>query len=65
MTDIGFIGLGLMGHPMAGRLIDAGHRAFLHNRSGVPQELIDLGGIACESRKEVAEKSNALATVIL
>ncbi len=64
MTDIGFIGLGLMGHPMAGRLIDAGHRAFLHNRSGVPQELLDLGGIACESRKEVAEKSEIVFAIV-
>ena len=64
MTDIGFIGLGLMGHPMAGRLIDAGHRVFLHNRSCVPQELLDLGGIACESRKEVAEKSEIVFAIV-
>ena len=64
MTDIGFIGLGLMGRPMAGRLIDAGHHVFLHNRSGVPQELLDLGGIACESRKEVAEKSEIVFAIV-
>jgi 2-hydroxy-3-oxopropionate reductase len=64
MTDLGFIGLGLMGRPMAARLIEAGHRLFLHNRSGVPQDLIDLGGIACGSRKEVAEKSEIVFTIV-
>lgn len=64
MTDIGFIGLGLMGHPMAARLIEAGHRVFLHNRSGVPQDLVDLKGIACQSRREVAEKSEIVFTIV-
>jgi 2-hydroxy-3-oxopropionate reductase len=64
MTDIGFIGLGLMGRPMAGRLIEAGHRVFLHNRSGVPQELVAAGGIACNTRKEVAEKSAIVFTIV-
>ena len=64
MADLGFIGLGLMGRPMARRLIEAGHRLFLHNRSGVPQGLIDLGGIACGSRKEVAEKSEIVFTIV-
>ena len=64
MTDIGFIGLGLMGHPMAARLIGAGHRVFLHNRSGVPQDLVDLKGIACDSRREVAEKSEIVFTIV-
>ena len=42
--DIGFIGLGIMGRPMATHLIQGGHRLFLHSRSGVPQELVDMGG---------------------
>lgn len=64
MTDIGFIGLGLMGKPMAGRLIEAGHKVHLHNRSGVPQELIDAGGVPCASRKQVAEKSEIVFTIV-
>jgi 2-hydroxy-3-oxopropionate reductase len=34
MTNIGFVGLGVMGRPMAGHLIAAGHKLFLHSRSG-------------------------------
>ena len=45
MTTIGFIGLGIMGKPMAGHLIKGGHRLFLHSRSGVPADLIELGGV--------------------
>jgi 2-hydroxy-3-oxopropionate reductase len=53
-----------MGHPMAARLIEAGHRVFLHNRSGVPQALVDMKGIACRSRREVAEKSEIVFTIV-
>ena len=37
MSNIGFIGLGIMGKPMALNLIKGGHTLFLHSRSGVPQ----------------------------
>jgi 2-hydroxy-3-oxopropionate reductase len=57
MSDIGFIGLGVMGSPMAANLIAAGHKLFLHTRSAVPEALIRAGGIACSSGKEVAQKS--------
>ena len=46
-AGLGFIGLGIMGRPMAGHLIAAGHQVFLHTRSGVPQELPGKGGKAC------------------
>jgi len=62
--NLGFIGLGLMGRPMAGHLIAAGHTLFLHNRSGVPQELVDAGGIACTTRAEVAGKADIIFTIV-
>jgi 2-hydroxy-3-oxopropionate reductase len=64
MANIGFIGLGLMGRPMAARLMAGGHALFLHNRSGVPQELLAQGGTACVTRKEVAEKSDIIFTIV-
>jgi len=64
MTDIGFVGLGLMGRPMAARLIEAGHCVFLHNRSGVPQDLSDAGGVACATRKELARHSEIVFTIV-
>jgi 2-hydroxy-3-oxopropionate reductase len=57
MSNLGFIGLGIMGRPMAGHLQAAGHKMFLHTRSKIPQDLLDKGGVACRSSREVAEKS--------
>ena len=58
MAKLGFIGLGIMGKPMAGHLIAAGHEVFLNTRSGVPQELVDKGGKACASAKDVAMRAD-------
>jgi len=43
--NIGFIGLGIMGKPMAANLIKGGHTLFLHSRSGVAPELSAAGGM--------------------
>ena len=64
MSNIGFIGLGIMGKPMAGNLIKGGHTLFLNSRSGVPQELTAAGGKACASAKEVAQKSDIVITMV-
>jgi len=64
MTDVGFIGLGIMGRPMAENLIAAGHSLFLHSRSGVPEDLTAAGGTACGSAKEVAEKAEIVITMV-
>jgi len=64
MSNIGFIGLGIMGKPMALNLIKGGHTLFLHSRSGVPQELTAAGGKGCASAKEVAQKSDVIITMV-
>jgi 2-hydroxy-3-oxopropionate reductase len=64
MSNIGFIGLGIMGKPMAGHLIKGGHTLFLHSRSGVPQELTSGGGKACTSAKEVAQKADVIILMV-
>ena len=51
---IGFIGLGVMGRPMAGHLIAAGHEVFLHRVKSASQALVDAGGTALSSAAEVA-----------
>jgi 2-hydroxy-3-oxopropionate reductase len=58
MLDIGFIGLGIMGRPMAHHLQDAGYRLFLHDVAPVAPELIAGGGVVCKSGHEVADKSD-------
>jgi 2-hydroxy-3-oxopropionate reductase len=64
MTAIGFIGLGIMGRPMAHNLIKGGHTLFLHSRSGVPQDLTAAGGQACRSAREVASQADVIITMV-
>ena len=63
MLDIGFIGLGIMGRPMARHLQEAGYRLFLHDVGPVAPELIAGGGIVCKSGNDVADKSDV--TIIM
>jgi 2-hydroxy-3-oxopropionate reductase len=52
---IGFIGTGIMGRPMAGHLLAAGHSILLtQHRSPLPDELLAGGALACGSPREVA-----------
>ncbi|MES2686172.1 MAG: 2-hydroxy-3-oxopropionate reductase [Pseudomonadota bacterium] len=61
MSKLGFIGLGIMGAPMAGHLVAAGHEVFLTTRSKVPAELLSGGkAVACASAQEVAEKADII-----
>jgi 2-hydroxy-3-oxopropionate reductase len=60
VAKLGFIGLGIMGKPMAGHLVAGGHEVFLNSRSGVPQELTDKGGKPCASASEVAQQADAI-----
>ena len=66
MSDIGFIGLGIMGRPMAGHLLAAGHQLALYDKyiSPLPQELTDGGGVACASGKEVTERSEVIIVMV-
>jgi len=65
MTQVGFIGLGIMGRPMAGHLQKAGHKlALVKHRSALPQELLEGGAVACATAKEVAERSEAIITMV-
>ncbi len=64
MTNVGFIGLGIMGRPMAENLMAAGHTLFLQSRSGVPDELTAAGGTACASAKEAAERADIIITMV-
>jgi 2-hydroxy-3-oxopropionate reductase len=60
MSTIGFIGLGIMGAPMAGHLIAAGHTVYLNTRSNPPDELVSAGGKPCATATEVAQKADII-----
>jgi 2-hydroxy-3-oxopropionate reductase len=64
MANLGFIGLGIMGCPMAGHLIAAGHKVFLHSRSGVPAHLTGKGGVACCSSADVASSAETIFLMV-
>lgn len=55
---IGFIGLGVMGAPMAGHLLAAGHLLFVQTRSKVPAALADGGATVCTNARGVAERAD-------
>lgn len=54
MSNIGFIGLGTMGKPMAERLLQAGHTLKLHRVKDAHQNLLDLGGKPTDTPAEAA-----------
>ena len=61
---IGFIGLGIMGAPMAGHLRAAGHDLVVHTRSQVPQALREAGAVACANAAEVARRADIVFTMV-
>src|SRR5215211_3690413 len=67
MADaIGFIGLGIMGRPMAKNLMDAGYELVVHNRSQEKAEELAEGGnaTAAGSPREVAEACDVVITML-
>jgi 2-hydroxy-3-oxopropionate reductase len=62
--ELGFVGLGIMGRPMAANLLAGGHRVHLHTRSGVRDELVRAGGVRCASGREVAERSEVVFAMV-
>jgi 2-hydroxy-3-oxopropionate reductase len=62
---IGFIGLGIMGRPMARNLLKAGYSLVVHSRSRGPvDEIVKAGAKAASSSKEVAAQCDVLITML-
>jgi 2-hydroxy-3-oxopropionate reductase len=65
MTTIGFVGLGVMGRPMAEHLVRAGHEVTVHNRSQDPvRALVEAGAKAAGSAAEAAEGAEVVITMV-
>ncbi len=61
----GFIGLGIMGKPMAGNLLRAGYQLVVCNRSqGAVQELVAAGAEAASSPREVGARCGVIVTML-
>jgi len=64
-TTVGFVGLGIMGLPMAKNLLDAGYPVVGYNRSpGAVEELLEAGGEAGDSPQDVAANAEVVITCL-
>jgi len=61
---LGFIGLGIMGAPMAGRLREGGHELYVTTRREVPPALVAAGAVACGTAAEVARAADIVFTMV-
>ena len=62
--EIGFIGLGIMGAPMAGHLLRAGHQLFVHTRGRVPEPIASSNAVQCASAKGVGERADIVILMV-
>jgi 2-hydroxy-3-oxopropionate reductase len=61
---IGFIGLGVMGTPMAAHLLAAGHQLFVNTAGQVPAAIADQGAVACTNGRAVAERADIVFVMV-
>ncbi|MCW5654458.1 2-hydroxy-3-oxopropionate reductase [Hydrogenophaga sp.] len=61
---VGFIGLGIMGTPMALNLMKAGHALFVASRSRVPEVFAEQGATVCTNASEVARRADVVITMV-
>ena len=61
---IGFIGLGIMGAPMAGHLIAAGHELHVNTRSKVPEEIANTKAVKAATPAEVAQNADIIFIMV-
>lgn len=64
MAKIGFIGLGIMGTPMASHLQTGGHQLYLHDIKAPPAELVEAGAKVCASGAEVAQSADIIIIMV-
>ena len=63
-VKIGFIGLGIMGTPMAEHLLHAGHQLFVYSRGKLPQSIAESGATQCLNARGVAERADVVFTMV-
>ena len=61
---IGFIGLGIMGTPMALHLVGAGHQLFVNTLGKVPDSIASTSATSCANAKEVARASEVIIIMV-
>ena len=61
---IGFVGLGIMGAPMAGHLIKAGHQLFVFTLGKMPESIAASNATQCASARGVAERADIVIIMV-
>jgi 2-hydroxy-3-oxopropionate reductase len=61
---IGFVGLGIMGHPMALNLIKGGHELFVYAKRRLPAEIREAGAAVCDTLKAIAERAEVVIVMV-
>lgn len=65
LAKIGFVGLGIMGKPMAKNLLKAGYEVVVYDiNAAAVAEIVAVGAQACESAKEVAQQTDVIITML-
>src|SRR5450830_1602654 len=64
MAKVGFIGLGIMGSPMAENLQKGGHKLYLHDRKNPPAALVEGGATVCTTGAEVAKRADVIIIMV-
>ena len=63
-VKVGFIGLGVMGTPMAEHLLRAGHQLFVYSRGKLPKSIAESSATQCLSARGVAERAEVVFTMV-
>ena len=61
---LGFIGLGIMGTPMAMHLVNAGHQLFVHSRGKFPEPVASSSATRCENAAQVTRNAEVVFTMV-
>ena len=61
---IGFVGLGIMGHPMALNLIKGGHELFAYGKRRLPNDVREAGATVCDTLKAIAENTEVVILTV-
>jgi 2-hydroxy-3-oxopropionate reductase len=64
IMQVGFIGLGIMGRPMAVNLARAGHALLVPGYKRIPDDIAAAGAVACGSAKEIAQRADVVIVMV-
>ncbi|WP_238665233.1 2-hydroxy-3-oxopropionate reductase [Paenalcaligenes niemegkensis] len=64
MAKVGFIGLGIMGAPMAVNLAKGGHELYTYTRGETPKTVVEAGVTLCGNATEVASQADIIITMV-